>query len=164
MGPPHGYTHNFSNVDYPPYLIAGSDWEQEWRNSHPGGWKALSDAVGLVQKGDLRTLQYIAKVNPDALHLDDGTPAEWKAVHEAVRSNYMDILKFLIEDFGVSVNEPCRVTGAETPLAIAYQNHGKDHPIAKYLESKGGIILKRPEPVWHPPTQGNSESSETEEL
>ncbi len=33
------------NVDLPPYLIAGSKWEADWRSKNPNGWKGVSIVV-----------------------------------------------------------------------------------------------------------------------
>lgn len=144
LGPPQGVTQNLT-VDHPPYLLPDSEWEDEYRKIFPNGWKALTDAVGLTLKGDLRTLKYIGELNPEGLFVDDGTPAKWKAIHEAARSGHLEILQYLVEEIGFDVNEPCLVTNAETPLAIAYENQGRDHPVSRYLESKGGIIKETKE-------------------
>ena len=139
LGPPRGKIHNFEK-DYPPYLIPGTEWETEWRQHFPLGWRALKDAVSLAQKGDLRTLRYIAEVNPDALSEDDGTPSKWKPIHEAVRSGFLDVVKFFVEEVGISVNESCLATDNETPLKIAIEFHGPNDPVTQYLESKGAML------------------------
>jgi prolyl 4-hydroxylase len=123
------------DLDFPPYIIPGSSWESEWRTSNPNGWSLMKDPVTLVQRGDLRTLKYIAKLNPAKLHEDDGTSAKWKPIHEAVRSGHLDILKFLIEEGDVDKNEWVNVgdSRGKWPLDLAKEFLEDEHPVHEYL-------------------------------
>jgi prolyl 4-hydroxylase len=127
------------DLDVPPYVIQGSSWEPHWRESNPNGWSLMKDPVTLVQRGDLRTLKYIAKINPDKLHQDDGTNAKWKPIHEAVRSGHLDILKFLIEEGEADKNEWVNVGDGrgKHPLDLATEFLEDEHPILEYLTSIG---------------------------
>jgi prolyl 4-hydroxylase len=128
-----------SDFDFPPYIIPESSWASEWRTSNPNGWNLMKDPVGLVQRGDLRTLQYIAKLNPEKLHQDDGTAAKWQPIHEAVRSGHLEILKFLIEEGGVDKNEWVNIGGerGKHPLDLAKELLEDEHPVLHYLTSIG---------------------------
>jgi prolyl 4-hydroxylase len=125
------------DVDFPPYIIPDSEWATEWRRSNPDGWNLMKDPVALVQRGDLRTLKYIAKINPSKLHEDDGTAAQWQPIHEAVRSGHLDILKFLIEDGEVDMNQWVNVGDGMWPLDLAKQFLSETHPVHEYLVSVG---------------------------
>jgi prolyl 4-hydroxylase len=133
-------TKPYDKIDFPPYLIPGSSWEPEWRSSFPNGWQLLNNIMVLVERNDLRTLQYVRKLHEDKLWEHDGTAAEWRPIHEAARQGYTQILKFLIEDVGQDVNAVCWVGSGMTPLAIVHQYVGAESEAAKYLESVGGVL------------------------
>lgn len=125
------------DVDLPPYIIPGSNWEKEWRELNPDGWKLMKDPITLVQRGELRTLKYIGKLNPDKLHETDGTAAEWMPIHEAVRSGHLEILKYLIEEGGADMNQIANVGEGMYPVDLAWQFLDENHPVLDYLESIG---------------------------
>ena len=129
----------YYDLDCPPYLIPGSSWEVEWREENPNGWTLMNNAANLVQNGDLQTLRFMGKLNPSKLHEDDGTPAKWRPIHEAARQGSVEVLKYLIEEHGANVNELCLVDGASTPLKLAQEYLGEDHPACAYLASVGGV-------------------------
>ena len=99
----------------------------------------MKDPVTLVQRGDLRTLQYIAKINPEKLHQDDGTSAKWKPIHEAVRSGHLDILKFLIEEGEADKDEWVNIgdSRGKHPIDLATELLEDENPILEYLTSIG---------------------------
>lgn len=125
------------DVDFPPYIIPGSSWEKEWRDMNPDGWKLMKDPITLVQRGELRTLKYIGKLNPDKLHETDGTPAEWMPIHEAVRSGHVEILKYLIDEADADMNQWVNVGEGMYPLDLARQFLDETHPVLEYLDSIG---------------------------
>lgn len=129
-----------NNLELPPYIIPGSSWEPEWRATYPDGWSLLKDPIVLVQRGDLRTLQYIAKLNASKLHEDDGTAANWRPIHEAARLGNTRLLKFLIEEGGADVNQMCNVETGMTPLDLAHMYVGSEHESSLYLASVGGVL------------------------
>ena len=89
----------------------------------------------------MRAIRYLGSINPSKLiDEDDGTGAQWKAIHEAARLGYVDVLKYLIEELGANPNEPCRVTDLPTPLALAHNNLGENHEASLYLQSVGGVL------------------------
>jgi prolyl 4-hydroxylase len=140
LGPPKSSDIPYSfgeKKPLPPYLLPDTPWTEEWRTQFPNGWSSLENAVKLTQRGDIRALRYLKDVNPDKLSETDGTMANWKPIHEAARSGQLDILKFLVEEYGADVNERCLVTGVSTPLALAKDNLPKGHPVIDYLIEKG---------------------------
>ena len=144
MGPPPQIPAS-NDTALPPYLIPDSSWAEEWKNEHPGGWKLQHDAIKMVERNDVKAIRYIGSVNASQLLLeDDGTPAEWKPIHEAARQGYVEILKYLIEELGADPNEPCRVKASPTPLAIALKFRGANDPCVAYLESVNGVVSVPP--------------------
>jgi ankyrin repeat protein len=99
----------------------------------------LESAVQLTQRGDLKALRYLSEINPARLTETDGTSAQWQAIHEAARNGQLDIVKFLVEESGVDVNEPCDVTNLKTPLAVAMSHLEQGHPMIEYLIEMGGL-------------------------
>jgi prolyl 4-hydroxylase len=150
-----------SDTELPPYVIPGSVWESEYRNSFPDGWSLMKDVFSLVQKGDLTTFRYLVNLNPSKVHETDGTSAEWRPIHEAARSGHKEILQFLIEEHHVDVNQQCLVGGGTTALALAHQSHGPDHEASVYLASVGGVSL--PAHVQHEPHHEDHYGQEDEE-
>lgn len=127
------------DLNLPPYMIPGSSWETEWRQSNPNGWGLLNDPFKVIQHGDFRTLRFLGELNPSKLHEDDGTSAKWRPIHEAARQGSVEILKYLIEEHGADVNELCQVGGGATPLKLAQKYVGRNHPASAYLASVGGV-------------------------
>jgi prolyl 4-hydroxylase len=125
-------------LNYPPYLIPGSYWENDWKQSNPTGWNLLSDARALVQRGDLDTLRYLGELSPSKLHEGDSN-ADWQPIHEAARQGFVDIVKFLVLEQGAAVNALSRADGGLTPLAVARKYVGVQHPVCQFLESVGGV-------------------------
>ena len=121
----------------PPYLVPSSSWEEEWRRENPDGWQLLKNANLLAQKGDLTTLEYLAWRAPASLRVPDDNG--WQPIHEAARFGHLDILKFLVEEQGIDVNERTRMPGASSPLVIARRYLRKAHPVIDYLQKQGGV-------------------------
>jgi hypothetical protein len=140
LGPPRNVPPS-NDTSLPPYLIANSSWEPEWRDKNPDGWKLRHDPIKMVKDNDLKALRYLGEINPSkVLDEHDGTPAQWKAIHEAARQGYVDILQYLIEELKADVNDVCYVTNLATPLAVASKFRGPEDPATKYLESVGGVL------------------------
>jgi prolyl 4-hydroxylase len=140
----HSATNHDYNTDLPPYVIPGSVWESEYRNSFPGGWSLMKDVFAIVQRGDLTTFRYLTNLNSAKAYETDGTSAEWRPIHEAARSGHKEILQFLIEEHKVDVNQLCSVGGGTTPLSLVHEYFGADHEASLYLASVGGIVLPEP--------------------
>ena len=78
----HLYDNEWDEVDdfYPPYLVSGSPWTQDWEKRNPTGWKKSSPSMAAVEReeghaaaglGDLDSLKDIAASNKRALHAKD---------------------------------------------------------------------------------------------
>lgn len=125
--------------DLPPYLIPGSVWESEWHKMFMEGRQRNNDNVfALIEQGDITALRKLAKKKPSLMYKHDGTDAEWAPIHEASRQGNLEIVKFLIEERNVNVNQPCKVTLSKTPLAVAHTFVGAESEVSKYLKSMGG--------------------------
>lgn len=125
--------------DLPPYLIAGSPWEKQWRKDNPTGWQLEShDPHDVARKGDLRSLQDLELTNPSALHRSD--PNGWRPVHESVRSGHTAIVEYLLEK-GADMNERTNHGEGYSLLRLASMYLGQDHDIYKMLASKGALDL-----------------------
>jgi prolyl 4-hydroxylase len=60
----------------------------------------------------------------------------WAPLHEAVRSGHVDVVQFLIDN-GANYNE---ITVQDlSPLYIARNHFGEDHPMTKFLVNLGAI-------------------------
>lgn len=124
----------------PPYVVPGSSWEPEYWKDFPQGWKILQDIDKLVQMGDLRTFKYIVERRPEVATMCLDCKAGWQPIHEAVRDRHMRMVKYLIEEAGVDVNEPYYIPFPFRPLDVAYATiTDKSHPIFDYLKSKGAV-------------------------
>ena len=62
----------------------------------------------------------------------------------------MNVVKFLI-DKGADVNAMTGISAHRTPLAVAYEHHGKDSSISKYLRMKGAVLKPVPESIMSSP-------------
>ena len=149
LGPPRDApsmtNNNNTDVTYPPYLIPDSSWAPDWRKDNPQGWKQNLNPIAMVERNDMTAIRYLGSMNASKLlDEDDGTAAQWKAIHEAARLGYVDILKYLIEEHGANPNEPCYVTALPTPLALAHKFLGENHEASLYLQSVGGVLKPLP--------------------
>jgi hypothetical protein len=120
----------------PPYVLEGSSWEPEWRDSNPDGWSLLTKPNLLVQKGDLSTLEYVAKMKPSLLHEPD--TMAWRPIHEAAKHGHLDIMQYLVDN-GADVNAVAHIRRGYAPLSIARDYLGDDHPVTKLLVSLGAV-------------------------
>jgi prolyl 4-hydroxylase len=118
------------NMKYPPYLLPDTTWDTEWRDNHPNGWDLLEDAPRLVRDGDLYTIKYSAKINPDIWHGND----DWRPIHEAVRHGHLDVVKYLVLEHHVAINTTCRDYD-RTPYSLARGHLGDSHPVTEFLKS-----------------------------
>jgi FOG: Ankyrin repeat len=91
------------------------------------------DAAG---DGDLDALIDIAKEDASALHLEDMNG--WQPIHEAARSGYMEVVKFLA-DQGADVN--ARTNAGHSVLQIVSDFWGQDDPLYEYLSDLGAYEM-----------------------
>lgn len=88
--------------------------------------------------GDLEALIKIEESNPEAIHEVDANG--WTALHEAVRSEHIEVIKYLLTK-GSDINQRTHHGEGGSPLWWAKYYHGKDSKVVKYLESKGAKDL-----------------------
>ena len=77
--------------------------------------------------------------NPSSIKKIDGNG--WSAIHEAVRADELEVLKWLVAQ-GLDINLRTHFGSGGTPLYWAKRYHGDDSNIVKYLESLGAIDIE----------------------
>ena len=123
----------------PPYIIPGSPeakkWERENRSSDED--VTPTEAHGAAAVGDIRTLKAIAgSKKRDILFQTDANG--WQPIHEAARSNMVEVVEFLLEE---GADADCRTYGDESPLQIAVNNEvEEDSEMAKILQAAGSRL------------------------
>lgn len=155
MGPLDDSQLEINQSGLPPYVLEGSSWEPEWRDDNPKGWSLLSQPNVLVQKGDISTLQYLAKMKPSILHEPD--TMGWQPIHEAARQGHLDILQYLVDN-GADFNALSKIGRGYAPLNAAQDHLGNDHPVTKLLVSLGAVAVDKS--TTH--NSGNVPTSRTE--
>ena len=85
--------------------------------------------------GDLRTLELLSQVKPEALIEKDHNG--WAPIHEAVHYGRLDIVKFLLEH-GASANDKTGLPGGDKalaafPIELAVRLLGPEHEVTEYL-------------------------------
>jgi ankyrin repeat protein len=86
--------------------------------------------------GDVEGLKEIIDIVDDFVSRKDSNG--WTPLHEGARGGHTNVVKILIER-GADVNE--LTNHGETPLYLAVNNHGDDHPMVIFLRNLGGISL-----------------------
>lgn len=130
----------------PPYLIPGSEGAEDWLEKHPGGWNKPAPASPVQEfdqpvvhyaaaTGDFDKLKKIAEEDSTLLHQKD--PNGWLPLHEAVRGGYKDIVELLIEKGAQKDSRTGNRNEGSSPLNMALEFHGEDHPITAYLVAIG---------------------------
>ena len=82
----------------------------------------------------MKRLEKIAAEDKEKLHLPDVNG--WKPIHEAARGGQKGVLQMLVEH-GADVNEGANFGSGGSPLYLATQSLGEDHPAVDYLISLG---------------------------
>lgn len=118
----------------PPYLIAESSWEPEWREMNPSGWDLLQNPWKLAERGDLYTLKYLLTVDPSQLHRYN--VKGWQPLFFACKQGHLEVVKFLVEK-GAKVNAISTIRPYRNPLMIADEYLGKDSSVSQYLRQQG---------------------------
>lgn len=136
--------HENENNGLPPYIVAGSPEEANWRAQHPGGFNQPqkdSFATGstlsvhkAAQTGDLEQIKKHVEKSKDVVNAKD--PNGWTPLHEASRGGHVEVVKYLIENGADFDSRTFNGTG-ETPLWWAKKTHGADHPVVSFLEGLG---------------------------
>lgn len=120
-------------IDIPPYLVAGSEWEPEWRKSNPLGWKSRAlDAREAARKGDSGTLHIISKAKPESFSETDENG--WTPLHEAIRAGDLYSVQIIVR---TTNDKNVKTKHGFTPLRLAEDFLGVDHDVYKYLKKIG---------------------------
>ena len=93
------------------------------------------DARAAAQKGDVGALKRIAQSSPTSFSIPDNNG--WTPFHEAVRLGNLPAVKVILES-DAKLLDLLTFTGV-TPLNIAREYLGKNHPVAQYLVEWGAI-------------------------
>lgn len=139
-----------SGLELPPYILEGSVEAKKFRDGEYEGVIPSSNAKRLKEihdekrhfshdaagDGDLDALIDIAKEDASALHLEDMNG--WQPIHEAARSGYMEVVKFLA-DQGADVN--ARTNAGHSVLQIVSDFWGQDDPLYEYLSDLGAYEM-----------------------
>jgi prolyl 4-hydroxylase len=123
----------------PPYIIHGSEWEEDWRSVNPRGWElSFADPHEAATNSNLNILKEVALHDPSLLHKPDDNG--WHPLHEAAVHGHPDVVKFLLEA-GADVNQLTSEEGGSSPLALAKHFLEDNHPIFELLEQYGAFEL-----------------------
>jgi hypothetical protein len=127
---------------FPPYILEGSPEISNWQRNNPHGWKVPSPSgasVGVPEGhiaaavGDLNTLRTL-----DKRKLKHKDRNGWEPIHEASRAGHKHVLEYLVQN-GADVNVRTHGGTGPTPLNLAKEFLGKNHPVTEYLESLGAV-------------------------
>jgi prolyl 4-hydroxylase len=131
--------HENQNNGIPPYVIAGTPEEANWRRNHPSGYVAKESSFTTgstiahiaAQHGQLDTLK--SELEKQKSLVDALDENGWTALHEGARGGHLEVVKYLIES-GANVNATTGDTGG-TVLWWAKQVLDEDHPVIQLLQT-----------------------------
>lgn len=139
----------YGTTDLPPYLISGSPEEENWRIRNPSGHEIMktekftsgtTDAHKAASRTDIVELEEYVNLHEEVVNTRDVNG--WIPLHEAVRRNSVEIVRFLLER-GSEVNLR---TGNDkmggTPLFLAQDVFGEVHPIVDLLKEYNAIRIE----------------------
>lgn len=98
----------------------------------------LSESHAAAAFGKVDELERLAKENKDLLHAKDRNG--WRPIHEAARAGHKEAVEKLI-DYGADFNERTNHGLGGTPLYLAIENQGENHPLSRYLVSIGATMI-----------------------
>ena len=129
----------------PPYVVEDTEEAERYHRMHPSGWRksqvdgfdtGSTPAHKAAMAGDVHSLKEIAITNRDYLTAKDSNG--WEPLHEAARGGHKDAVELLVKH-GADVNAVSNHGRGKTPLRLAVEEHGEDHPLVDYLLSLGAI-------------------------
>jgi prolyl 4-hydroxylase len=133
----------------PPYLLPGSPEVANYIERNPNSEAAkIAKAKGsktgttiahlYAASGDLELLKKALDEKSELLTWEDLNG--WTPLHEGARSGNVEVVQYLLSK-GANINHPITKEGQRSVLAVAHEIHGRDHPISKFIESVGGVLL-----------------------
>lgn len=138
--------------DLPYYIEEGTEeaarWRQEFiyrRQSLPPKPKVPvfrphhDSPHHLAAKGHLDRLKALASAEPGVLNEPDSNG--WKPIHEAARAGRYKVLKYLIEEHKVDVNERTNRGTGGSPLWWAEKSESGDPEVIKLLKEHGARAI-----------------------
>lgn len=93
----------------------------------------------LAAKGRLERLKAIASAEPESLNEPDANG--WKPIHEAARAGRYAVVKYLIEEHEVDVNERTNFGSGGSPLWWAEKSESGDPEVVKLLKQHGAKAI-----------------------
>lgn len=135
-----------ANADLPPYIRKSSPEEDNWRKEHPEGWQPPypllpPEAHAAAKDGKLAELrQQLENAQAKQELLEQRDEHGWQLLHQGVAGGNPEVVEFLVQQ-GASLNARTHGGYGETPLRIAEQRLGTQHPIATYLRSLGALSI-----------------------
>ena len=136
-----GHEHDTS---IPPYIVEGTEEAERYHRQHPEGWKSSgagfdtgsTPAHKAAMTGDVNSLKELAITNKAYLTARDSNG--WMPIHEASRGGHREAVELLLSH-GADVNAVSNHGRGKTPLRLAKEEHGDDHPLVEYLLSIDAI-------------------------
>lgn len=95
--------------------------------------------MAAAEHGNVKDLKVQAVVNKTSLFVGDHNG--WQPIHVASRAGHVDVIDFLLKN-GADVDARTNKEGGSySPLKIAMDQHGEDHPVVLFLQNHGGHVL-----------------------
>ena len=132
----------------PPYIIEGKEWANWYNHVFPNGWELLSNIEGLVRRGDINTLRYMAHRDKSSLAQTVNATENLYYLHMSVEFGHLDVTQFFLEEIGIDVNAPLLGPTTVSPMDIALRrfNHDESHPMVQLLKRRGGKPIQFAKP------------------
>mmetsp|Transcript_6398 Transcript_6398/g.12018 ORF Transcript_6398/g.12018 Transcript_6398/m.12018 type:complete len:279 (+) Transcript_6398:109-945(+) len=108
------------------------------RKKEDSGASRAEELVMAVRRGSLSQVRALLQ---DKANIDAPTARGWNALHYAVMSTDISVVRFLV-DCGADINCTCRVDG-QTHTALATAVRDGNFKVAKYLIDKGASVTPR---------------------
>mmetsp|Transcript_7041 Transcript_7041/g.17338 ORF Transcript_7041/g.17338 Transcript_7041/m.17338 type:complete len:534 (+) Transcript_7041:184-1785(+) len=128
----------------PPYILAGSPAEEQWRQLHPEGWtppkEILPPSAHIAAKsGHLKELEKELDERRVEV-LTERDEKGWQVLHQGVASGNEEVVKLLVSH-GADVNSRTHGGYGESPLRIAEKFHGTSSKVYTYLKNMGALSI-----------------------
>lgn len=142
--------------DLPSYIEEGTQAAMQWRQDYiflreeikerkvisksKTRTSGVTSAHLIAARGDLKQLKEVVEKNPDFLHKKDSNG--WKPLHEAARGGRTEVIKYILQQKGVDVNERTNNGHGGSALWWAQKElSDADHPTIVLLKKYGGVPI-----------------------